>query len=376
MNLQKGGLNMNKNQAKKATVSELYQYYCRLRNPKMEKPSIYSRDTMYRIHILPHFGKDVLSKISIMDIEEWQGIILKNPDIGNIRKRNIHDYFSSLFNFCELRFGISPNPCRIAGAIGSKEPHAQMKTWSADECTKVTRNISSYELRTAIELLFWTGIRKGELYGLTARDFCEFESCIDINKQYQRRAGGTYEIIPPKYNSCRIIGVPKVFAKKLAKYIKWKRERDKNFKDTDFLFTWTKRGLENAMREGEAKGKVKRIRVHDLRHSHATHCMDSMVNIVAISKRLGHRRVSTTVNKYAHLREQHNKELVDWLNNQFIKHVGDQDDKLVNAIQEINSSKETINFLINSADLSNKVRKKWKMRMNELYAFLYSHYKN
>ena len=60
--------------------------------------------------------------------------------------------------------------------------------------------------------------------------------------------------------------------------------------------------------------KVKKIRMHDLRHSHASFLIQKGVNILAISKRLGHEDIKMTLNTYAHLYEEENKRMIDILN--------------------------------------------------------------
>ena len=308
---------MKKKQAKKATVGEIYEYYCFVKDPKLKDTSIKSRNDIFRIHILPYFANKKISKIKVTDIESWHGKILR-LHLSGTRTRVIHTYFSALFNFVELRFGISPNPCKIAGVIGKKTPIKEMKTWSVFEFKRVIKNVSDYEQAMAISTLFWTGLRKGELYGLQWIDFDSSAGVLDINKAYKRLKNG-YELTTLKNeNSYRIISLPEFLVKDLGKYKKYKKKQNINFKETDLVFTWSKRRLEDAMREGERLGRVKRIRVHDLRHSHATLCLDSSINIVAISKRLGHINVSTTVNMYGHMRDEHNKQLIDWLDNQYL----------------------------------------------------------
>ena len=59
---------------------------------------------------------------------------------------------------------------------------------------------------------------------------------------------------------------------------------------------------------------VKNIRLHDLRHSHATILINNGINIVAVSKRLGHADIETTLKTYTHLLSDTNKELIDKIN--------------------------------------------------------------
>ena len=59
--------------------------------------------------------------------------------------------------------------------------------------------------------------------------------------------------------------------------------------------------------------RLKKIRIHDLRHSHATILINNGVNIVAVSKRLGHSDINMTLKVYTHLLEKNADELVDKL---------------------------------------------------------------
>ena len=67
------------------------------------------------------------------------------------------------------------------------------------------------------------------------------------------------------------------------------------------LFRFTKSYMEHCMVNGIEKSGVKRIRLHDLRHSHASMLVDMGVAPLEIAERLGHEKVETTLNTYSHL---------------------------------------------------------------------------
>ena len=64
---------------------------------------------------------------------------------------------------------------------------------------------------------------------------------------------------------------------------------------------------------------LKRIRIHDFRHSHASYLLFLKADITAISKRLGHDNLQTTINTYSHLYKDANAQLIDKINNIKIK---------------------------------------------------------
>ena len=69
----------------------------------------------------------------------------------------------------------------------------------------------------------------------------------------------------------------------------------------DRLFPFTKSWVNSQLRAGCKKSGVKKIRVHDFRHSHASLLIHMGFPILAVSERLGHEKVQTTLELYGHL---------------------------------------------------------------------------
>lgn len=81
------------------------------------------------------------------------------------------------------------------------------------------------------------------------------------------------------------------------------------------LFTVTKSYLEKEIKRGAELAGLKEIRVHDLRHSHASFLISQGVDIATISNRLGHEKISTTLNTYSHMFESSAAGVADMLDN-------------------------------------------------------------
>lgn len=156
-------------------------------------------------------------------------------------------------------------------------------------------------------ILFWCSLRIGELPALAWEDMDLESGILHVTKSYQR-IGGRDIITPPKTpKSIRDIGMPKALveviqAYKTQIYRPSKKER---------AFPYTKSLYENEMNRGAGKAKMEKIRVHDLRHSHASLLIEMNINPVAISRRLGHEKVETTLNIYGHLYPDKDKESVN-----------------------------------------------------------------
>ena len=189
------------------------------------------------------------------------------------------------------------NPCRKAGAIGKSKGEPK-DFWMQEEFNVFLETVSDKpETRKAFLLLYWTGMRIGELLALTYNDINLEEKTISINKSYQRLKGKDMITQPKTPKSIRVITMPDFLAEEFREYCShlygiMKKER---------LFRFTKSHMEHCMATGIERSGVKRIRLHDLRHSHASMLVDMGVAPLEIAERLEHEKVETTLNTYSHL---------------------------------------------------------------------------
>lgn len=85
----------------------------------------------------------------------------------------------------------------------------------------------------------------------------------------------------------------------------------------DRLFPITKYYLEHEMQRGIKESGVKRIRIHDLRHSHASLLVEMGFSPLEIVNRLGHEKIETTLNTYSHLYPDKREQLADRLDKEY-----------------------------------------------------------
>jgi integrase len=161
--------------------------------------------------------------------------------------------------------------------------------------------------------LYWTGIRIGELLALTPKDIDFEKKTISISKSYQRLAQRDI-ITPPKTpKSNRVISIPEFLVIDLQDYIGSLYGIQKD----DRMFPFTKHFMEHEIQRGIKASGVKRIRLHDLRHSHASLLIEMGFTPLAIAERLGHERVETTLNTYAHLYPNKQREMAEKLDKDY-----------------------------------------------------------
>lgn len=211
--------------------------------------------------------------------------------------KTINNQLSAIFNYAVRYYDLKSNPCAKAGSMG-KSKAEEMDFWTGEEFRKFIDSVMNKRLSyMAFMTLYWTGMRLGELLALNPKDVDLEKRTITITKSYQR-LGKKDVITPPKTpKSKRVITIPEFLAADIRDYIDSLYELQEN----DRLFPITKYYLEHEMQRGIKESGVKRIRVHDLRHSHASMLIELGFSPLEIANRLGHEKVETTLNTYAHL---------------------------------------------------------------------------
>ncbi|MBR6223741.1 MAG: site-specific integrase [Lachnospiraceae bacterium] len=275
--------------------------------PRLRETTLDTKQHILRLHILPYFKQKTISEISAADIRTWQNSISEKKYSSTYLK-SINNQLSAVFNYAVKYYGLSANPCTIAGSIGSGAAN-EMNYWRPEEYTRFRRAISNKKHSfLCFEILYWTGIREGELLALTPKDIDIQNGHISITKTYTRLYGKDI-INPPKTKkSRRNVPIPQFLLDEIREYI----ASTKTLKD-DRLFPFTNSLLIHEMDRGCKISDVKHIRIHDLRHSHASLLISQGFDIVTVSRRLGHENVSTTLNIYSHMLPHKQNEIIDAL---------------------------------------------------------------
>ena len=160
----------------------------------------------------------------------------------------------------------------------------------------------------AFEMLYWCGIREGELLALTPSDF-DFEAgTVSISKSYQRLKGKDVITTPKTKKSNRVIKMPKFLCGEMEDYLKMFYSAGAD----ERIFPVSKHYLHHEMDRGAKAAGVKRIRIHDLRHSHISLLIDMSFTALAIADRVGHESIDITY-RYAHLFPTRQTEMADKL---------------------------------------------------------------
>ena len=268
---------------------------------RLKESTWQTKENIINTKILPYFGKRKISEITTKDVIAWQNELLayrdeKKKPFSQTYLKTLHNQLSAIFNHAVRFYDLRSNPASKAGNMGSEE-RKEMLFWTKEEYQKFSeammdKPISYY----AFQMLYWCGIREGELLALTPADFDFEKGTVKISKSYQRLNGRDVITSPKTKKSNRTIKMPQFLCEEMQECISMMY----GLKKKDRIFTITKYYLHHEMDRGSKQAGAKRIRIHDLRHSHISLLIDMGFSAVAIADRVGHESIEITF-RYAHL---------------------------------------------------------------------------
>lgn len=287
-----------------------YELYNKDTEPRIRQHTKQHRRYQYKNRIAPFFDVMPLNSITAQTVIKWQNELIAE-ELKPSYLSTLHRRLSAIFNHAVKFYNLKENPCHKAGSIGSLQPHDKMEFYTLEEFNSLISCVSDLKAKTAINLLYWSGIRKGELLALTWSDIDFNSSSLRINKSYQRLNGEPVITEPKTKKSIRTFTLPKQAIEQLEAY----KACCYTNEPLESVFEWEKCFIEKGLQEGCKLSGVKRIRVHDLRHSHASLLIEKGFSPLLIAERLGHEKVETTLNTYSHLYPSKEGEMIEHLNN-------------------------------------------------------------
>ena len=171
-----------------------------------------------------------------------------------------------------------------------------MHIWTQEQYEQFSNAIQKSAVKLAFDVLFYTGMRSRELLALTPVDILSTKR-IDINKNYAKVKGEELFLEPKTPKAKRCISIPDFLYDDIQNYI----SKLYGIQPTDRIFYFTKSALEKEIKHIAQKTGLPKIRVHDLRHSHASMLIEMGFAPLEIANRLGHESVKTTLDTYSHL---------------------------------------------------------------------------
>lgn len=288
------------------TFQTLYELYIEDLKAHAKESTYRSQRNLISKHVLPFFKDRKINEITPADVRKWQTDI-KQSTLGEYSQYSANCRLSSVFNFAMRYYNLPSNPCQMVKTVGKVTKSVNF--WTLEEFKAFLQTVDDEIMRIAFLTLFYSGIRCGELLALTINDFDADNKTITIRGTFHR-FNKTDVITEPKTDhSKRTIPIPDFLVTALESVIAMIYEPEPN----DRIFqTVTSSRLYTAIEKGSTAAGIKRIRVHDLRHSHVSLLINMGFSTFLIAERIGD--TVEMVNKiYGHLYPNKHREVADKL---------------------------------------------------------------
>ena len=281
---------------------KLLELFLQYKRTRIKDSSYYDLTMKINDKIKPFFTGKAIKDITPDVVLDWQN---KLGDYSYAYIKGFVTMLSSILGFGE-KYHNTPNAMKKVDRPRNLEPKKEMLIWSPNEFRSFISYVDKKPYEALYRFLFITGCRRGEALALGWDDVDLNEGSVKISKNAVYKVGKegkSYQITTPKnLSSYRTVIIPRFFCDYLWEYKDW---QNNNSVEKTYIFggkdPLPPTSIERIMTTAANKAGVKRIRVHDLRHSCVSYLIHQGVSIVAVSKRLGHTNIEQTLNTYSHM---------------------------------------------------------------------------
>ena len=290
---------------------------------------INTQENNYNKHIREYFiNVDNVGKLTYEDIyqfrEQLRQKIGQNTDkpLSTNTINKIMILLKKIFDVGLRKGYYSNNPVKLLKKLPIEKPKIQF--WTIAEFQQFLKlfEIDEYNIKLLFTVLFFTGLRLGEALALTWQDVDFTSNTIHVTKStYVNKGISHISTTKTKAGTRRII-----INKKLSQELEtWQKKQEKQlqqfsndittlqvFQNSPIIITQD--AIEKQYKKIlERDNTLKKIRIHDFRHSHASLLINNGEDYLVVKERLGHASITTTIDTYSHLYPSKQKELADKL---------------------------------------------------------------
>jgi len=282
------------------------------------RPSTYNSYVQHvECHIVPHLGSVKLQKLSGSQVNALYAKLAetgRKDGKSGLSPMTIHHVHACLHKACKdaVRWGqLTRNPLDAADPPRKKSENAkEMQTWTKEQLKAFLTAMVGERLSSVWHTIAMTGMRRGEAIGLRWSDvdleggrLAVRRALIPINREVV--------VSEPKTAKGRRVvaldpGTVEVLKAQAARQLEEQTEFDEAWVETGLVFTQENGGaldpesVTRYFRQAVKRSLLPSIRLHDLRHTHATLALQAGIHPKVVSERLGHATVSITLDTYSH----------------------------------------------------------------------------
>ena len=327
-------INKNKYIDKKYKFYEVIDMYLNRQKIETEYSTYQKSKALFENVIKPNFANMYINAITPMHCEEFKAKInsLSYPRKGSKSmidityktptKNDILQRFKAVFNYAYCNDLIEKHPCRNLTKFKKtfeEEQKARVREtqiWDPTEFNYFLKYVKGYRYQLFFTVLYYTGLRKSECLALTWRDY--YDASLDINKSKTRKTNkGFYEIKKTKTrSSVRRVYLPNFLDQILSEF-KQEEMKLEGFSEDWYIFgrldPFAETTIDTKRKRAINDSEVKYITNHQLRHSYASYLIGSGIDVVAVSRSLGHSSIRITLDTYSHVLSRNNEKLLEAL---------------------------------------------------------------
>lgn len=280
---------IEKNKPCNMLFDDLLDDYLKFQIKRMKISSYYDMETKINAQIRPQFTGKKLADISAKSVSDW----INELDRSYSYRSYLLGKFSAIIKYGEKHYN-TPNMLENVEKPVNLDEKMEMQIWTPEEFKAFYEAVDDETYRLFFLTLYILGCRRGEAMALTWDDLKE--NGIRINKSITTKVkGSAYAVKSPKNDpSIRTVAAPPFLIAELQK-----------LKGGTYIFGKNRplptTSIARQFQKAADRAGVKRIRLHDLRHSCASVLISNGVSIVAVSRQLGHKDIEMTLNTYSHL---------------------------------------------------------------------------
>ena len=314
----------------KITVPMLYDMLKEEDSINHRKTSyINTQENNYNKHIREYFiNVDNVGKLPYEDIyqfrEQLRQKIAQNSDkpLSTNTINKIMILLKKIFDVGLRKGYYTTNPVKLLKKLPIEK--TKMQFWTIAEFQQFLKlfEVDEYNIKLLFTVLFFTGLRLGEALALTWQDVDFTSNTIHVTKStYVNKGISHISTTKTKAGTRRII-----INKKLSQELEtWQKKQAKQLQQfSNYITTLqvfqnspiiiTKDAIEKQYKKIlERDNTLKKIRIHDFRHSHASLLINNGEDYLVVKERLGHASITTTIDTYSHLYPSKQKDLADKL---------------------------------------------------------------
>ncbi len=294
---------------KELTFGDLYASYITTLNNQNKESTIFDKMVVFNTYVLSKYKDYKISKLTKEELYNWQDEMwaTKKPNSNEYYSfaylKKIRSYFSSFLAWVEKRYNF-PNNFKYVDLPKKRTAKTEMQFWTKEEFEQFISVVDNPTYKLLFTMLFYTGRRKGEVLALSPVDVQADR--ISFNKSITRKTldNTTYKVTSNKTEK-----------KQFTLICKPLKDALKDYKgDAPFFFGGDTPLAENTVTRAFDRyisiAGVKRIRLHDLRHSFASYCIHIGGNFMVVANLIGD-KVEQVVKTYGHLYLDDVKRIVD-----------------------------------------------------------------